>query len=140
MAEEAVELTRQTFENEANPYGEKWAALKYRSGRILQKTGGLKSSVHVATSGKRFTVKLGRSYGAFHQLGTRKMPRRAMLPYRGMPLGWKQAFNEVAEERIGRKIASAGARGGRIASRGGGAALAGLARRAIQRGFDAIDE
>lgn len=142
MAEEAVDLVKQTFENEADPYGAKWARLKYRSGRILQKTGGLKSSVNVATSGRGFTVSIARSYGAYHQTGTRRMPRRAMLPFRGMPLAWKSAFAEVAEERIGRKIASAGkgGSGGRIASRGSGAtALAGKASGIINKAFESIE-
>jgi phage gpG-like protein len=149
MAEEAVELTRQTFETETDPHGAKWAPLKLRTGRILQKTAGLKNSIHAKASGKRFTIGVGKSYASYPQRGTgiygprgqkirplrakalgpiggkffrsvKGSPRRAMIPYLGMPAKWASAFSEVAEERIGKRLVSTGGR-----SAGGGRSLVG---------------
>lgn len=89
MAEEAVELTRQTFEDEADPYGKPWAPLKLRSGRILAKTGGLKSSIHAKPTGKGFTIGVGKSYAGYHQQGTgiHGPKRKRIKPLRAKALG-----------------------------------------------------
>lgn len=178
MAEEAVELTRQTFEAEADPYGTKWAPLKLRTGKILQKSGGLKNSVHVKASGKRFTIGVGKAYAAYHQQGTglhgpkrqkirplrakalgpiqpgglffrsvKGSPRRPMIPYLSMPSAWSTAFAEVAEERIGKRLVSAGK--GRAATGSGrslvGNKLAGFKRSTsatalLRKAYNAISE
>jgi phage virion morphogenesis protein len=142
MAEEAVELTRQTFEKEADPYGKPWAKLKLRSGRILAKTGGLKGSVHAKATGKRFTIGMGKSYASYHQGGTglhgpkrqrikplrakalgpinpggkffrsvEGSPRRPMIPYKGLPESWAEAFQEIAGEQVIGKLKKSGKRG-----------------------------
>src|SRR5690606_37637300 len=172
MAEEAVELTRQTFEDEADPYGKPWAPLKLRSGRILAKTGGLKSSIHVKPHGKGFTIGVGKSYAGYHQQGTgihgpkrqrikplrakalgpinpggkffrsvKGSPRRAMLPYDGLPPTWTEAFKEVAGETIGKKLKTAGKKrkastGSGLNLRGGGSKALG---RAISKGFESLE-
>lgn len=142
MAEEAVDLTRQTFEDEKDPYGKPWAPLKLRSGRILAKTGGLKNSIHARQVGKGFTIGFGKAYGAYHQSGTglhgpkgqRIKPlrakalgpinpgkkffrstagaaRRPMIPYRGMPESWSEAFQGLAEDRVIGKLKGRKAKG-----------------------------
>lgn len=138
LAEEAVDLTKQSFERQADPYGKPWAGLKLRSGRILQKTGGLKGSINRKTTPRGFVISVGRTYGAYHQLGTglygrsrrrivpkrkkalgpiqpgnlffrsvKGSPRRAFLPYRGLPPEWGKAFKEVALERVSKPFKKA---------------------------------
>lgn len=98
VGEEAVELVREGFEKESDPYGSKWAALKYRSGRILQDTGRLRSSVHrQSATANRVSVGLSATYASFHQFGTRRMPRRAMLPTGRMPRSWSTRIRKAAQ-------------------------------------------
>lgn len=166
MAEEAIDLTKQTFENEADPYGVKWKPLVLRSGRTLQLSGGMKSSIHAARSGKGFTIGIAKAYAGFHQLGTgpikakrgkalgpmkpgglffrstKGVPRRPMIPFRGMPPKWSEAFQEVAEERIGAKLTKKRTGGSKRTAAGGGGgsrALAGLATKAVRKAVESLE-
>jgi phage gpG-like protein len=96
VAEEVIELVREGFDNQADPYGAGWAATQ-RGGRILADSGRLKSSWHRRSlTPQRVVVGSGVTYGRYHQSGTRRMPQRAMVPYRGMPAEWKARVAEVA--------------------------------------------
>lgn len=71
VAEEAIELIREGFSSETDPYGAKWAELKSRSGRILQDTGGMRNSFHrTSLSDTETTVGAGKDYARYHQDGT----------------------------------------------------------------------
>lgn len=97
VAEEVIELVREGFERESDPYGAKWAGLKSRSGRILQDTGGLRSSFHrKALSETSTTVGAGKSYARYHQDGTKRMPARKMVPDGDIPGEWRSRINEIA--------------------------------------------
>ncbi len=71
LSEEVVDLIKEGFAREKDPYGRKWAPLQLRDGRILADTGRLKNSFH-ATSVTRhgFRVAPSVTYAAFHQGGT----------------------------------------------------------------------
>ena len=97
VAEEVIELVREGFERESDPYGAKWASLKTRSGRILQDTGGLRSSFHRnQLSATQDTVGAGKDYARYHQSGTSRMPARKMVPDGDIPGEWRSRINEIA--------------------------------------------
>lgn len=71
LAEESIDLIKQGFEGSTDPYGKPWEALKLRSGRPLQKTGGLKASWYRKRADRAgFEIRSGKSYSVFHQSGT----------------------------------------------------------------------
>jgi phage gpG-like protein len=98
VAEEAIDLIREGFSKESDPYGTRWAPLKYRSGRILQDTGRLRNSWHRRSlSASRVVIGTAVTYAAYHQSGTRRMRQRAMVPFRGMPAPWRRQLIATAE-------------------------------------------
>jgi len=78
LAEETIELIREGFELERDPYGKRWAkhsklTKKIRpNGRILQgPTGNLRTAWHVKASSRQdFEVANAKRYAIFHQDGT----------------------------------------------------------------------
>lgn len=71
LSEETIELIRQGFAEETDPYGKPWAPLVLRSGRALSDTGGLRSSWHrTQLSAGGFSVASSKTYAAYHQNGT----------------------------------------------------------------------
>lgn len=101
MAEEALELVREGFESESDPDGRKWQALKYRSGKILQDTGRLRTGWHRKTvTGNGFTIGPAVKYATYHQHGTRRgLPARRMVPSnKRLPGKWKQRLTDTARE------------------------------------------
>jgi len=90
LAEETIELIRDGFESETDPYGNPWAPLKLRTGRILSDKGGLRSSWHQVSSSRRgFEVASGKLYAKWHQGGTGIYgPRKQrIVPKRSRALG-----------------------------------------------------
>lgn len=97
VGEEAIELIREGFDDEADPYGSRWASTQ-RGGKILQDTGRLRSSWHRRSlSSSQVVVGSGVKYGSYHQSGTRRMARRAMVPFRGTPGPWRKRLVSVAK-------------------------------------------
>ena len=71
LAEEAISLIRDGFQQSADPYGKAWAPLVIRAGRPLQDSGGLKASWHrTEADAGGFTVESGKQYAIYHQGGT----------------------------------------------------------------------
>lgn len=77
LALAADKLVQDGFRSETNPYGKPWQPLKYRSGKALQLTGGLRASVATVALGNGFRIDVTKSYGVFHQYGTTHRPKRA---------------------------------------------------------------
>jgi len=100
LAEETIELIREGFTREQEPSGKPWKPLKYRSGKILQDTGRLRSSWHRTRASKRgFTVASAVKYAPFHQTGTRRgLAARPMVPNKKLPLSWRNRYVETAQE------------------------------------------
>lgn len=100
VGEELIELVREGFERQADPYGAPWAPLKRRSGRILQDTGRLRM-FFVRQKGERM-VRVGTPafYGRFHQTGTKHMPARKMVPDGALPGAWSSRVNAIVERVI----------------------------------------
>jgi len=78
------------FRNEESPDGKKWAKLKKstvkskirKSGvvRKLQDTGNLKKSLNFRAGRDKVEIGYGVKYSVFHQLGTKVMAARKILP------------------------------------------------------------
>lgn len=123
IAEEAIELVKQGFEEERDPYGNAWAELQCRDGRILRDTGVMLQSLHVQEATEtQVTIAMGVWYAIVHQTGKTIVPRtakalrfmvrgkpvfaqrveipaRPFFPREGeLPDAWRRAFDEVATE------------------------------------------
>jgi phage gpG-like protein len=76
LQEETIELIREGFEKQRDPYDKAWAPHSpltrlRRTGRILEDTGGLKAAwFGKGVSDSGFEVANAKSYAIFHQAGT----------------------------------------------------------------------
>lgn len=95
LAEEAIELIREGFENDEAPDGTPWAPLRtvlagrpLRAGKILEKTGGLKGSWHRSFANRSgFGIASGKDYAKYHQGGTGVYgPKREPIKAKGRAL------------------------------------------------------
>ncbi len=73
----ALELVRDGFKAERDPYGHPWAPLQTRKGKILRKTGRLMASATVRQRPHGFAVLLTAAYARTHQRGAVIRPVRA---------------------------------------------------------------
>lgn len=100
------DLVRETFDRSRAPTGEAWKPLargpsKRRPGRRpLVRTGQLRAwASHGVVVGSRTTWDAP-SYGAFHQLGTVRIPARPFLPPGRLPLVWGLRLSRAAEDAL----------------------------------------
>lgn len=96
VAEEFINLIKDGFRAEANPYGYGWKPKLRNDGKTLSgKTSRLKTGWHVSRVSKlTFVISPSVNYAKFHQHGTRFLPIRMMVPTRarGLPAKyWKAA-------------------------------------------------
>lgn len=70
LAEETIELVRECFETSTDPYGDRWAPLKIRSGQPLRDTGGMQVWHKRNLSKTGFEVFSPKMYAIYHQRGT----------------------------------------------------------------------
>lgn len=108
VGETTIDLIQQGFDDEKNPYGEPWAPLKAREGRILRDRGLLYRNWHWAVTGGGVEVSSGQEYASFHQDGTKKMVARKMVPDPGqeLPRHWAEELDAALEEGIAQAIAA----------------------------------
>lgn len=100
VGEELIELIREGFDRQADPYGSPWAPT-VRGGRILRDRGHLSSSWHRKTlSSSQVVVGPGVEYARYHQTGTRRMPARKMVPDSGLPAGWERRVVKIAKAAL----------------------------------------
>lgn len=85
---ELVSNADRRFETKTDPAGNPWAPwsprtahLRAKQGRgtLLELTRLMRASLNFEADRDGVAYGLGRSYGPFHETGTRKMPRRGML-------------------------------------------------------------
>jgi phage gpG-like protein len=101
------EVIEAQFANEQDPYGRPWTPLKpstvKRKGgdtRILRETDRMLDSLQIKPmSGAGLSITLDPPYAAFHQVGTKDMPARPILPRAGLPDTWRRALAD-AEDRV----------------------------------------
>jgi phage gpG-like protein len=123
MAEETVDLVKDGFDKESDPYGKKWKATA-RGGEILSDTGALKGGIKVKSATKsKFVITASVDYASVHQGGmtirakTAKgmrfkiggkwvsvkevtIPARPFFPDGKMPSAWMDVFEEKAETML----------------------------------------
>ncbi len=99
-------LIRETFDRSRAPSGQAWAPLKRgpsrkRPGRRpLVKTGNLRAlASHGVIVGSTSVWSTSR-IGAFHQLGTSRIPARPFLPPGRLPLTWGLRLSHAAESTL----------------------------------------
>ena len=97
------DLIRETFDRSREPSGQAWKPLargpsRKRPGRRpLVKTGNLRSlASHGVIVGNTSVWKTSR-IGAFHQLGTVRIPARPFLPPGRLPLTWGLRLGHAAD-------------------------------------------
>lgn len=113
MGEETQRLYKRDFDKQVDPYGKPWAPSfdvaseqynrkKRFTQKTLIKTGYLRASGEVEvvnSTGFRFRVYA--PYGQFHQTGTRRIPRRMIVPSSALGLGtWGAPLNRIAVQAI----------------------------------------
>jgi len=119
VAEEALDLVKEGFAKQTDPYGDRWQDKKVDDGRsiLVGKTVQLKKWQIVKKSNGKWTLSpspTAGDYAAAHQdprpraaWGGKKLPRRMMIPSkaRGMPPAWskrmEEAMNDVFEAHFG---------------------------------------
>ena len=138
MAEEALELVAEGFEQQRDPYGRPWKDKKRPDGRLILtgRTGRLRRGWHLVSSGKDgFSIAPSVNYAVHHQFGAprARIPARMMVPSKrlGLPPRWRAAFESVVEEQLSAHFAQGGRR---ARARNGGvgfvkAKIAGVKRR-----------
>lgn len=98
------ELIQQEFDSGADPYGSNWEPLApstLAAGRFpppLTDSGDLRNVSVEPTSGAGLAITLGADYGAFHQVGTSRMPARPVLPVHGLPDTWRRAIADEVDD------------------------------------------
>jgi phage gpG-like protein len=71
MAEAALDLVKEGFSQQSDPWGTKWAPLKLRSGRIGRDSGGMLQSLHVSERSRSgFTLAFTKHYAKYFHGGT----------------------------------------------------------------------
>lgn len=110
-AEGIQRLIDAEFTEGHDPYGNPWAALeqatldKGRSPPPLTDSGALAGGTEVTPMrGKGLQIVVGESYGAFHQVGTRHMVARPILPTSGLPAEWKGAIDDAMTRAFAKSL------------------------------------
>lgn len=71
LGEEARTQVANGFAAERDPYGQPWAPLKRRKGKILRDTGRMAASVAVEPAASGFQLEITAAYAPHHQYGTK---------------------------------------------------------------------
>lgn len=102
------ELVLEGFRREADPYGVPWRPTR-RPNPILQDTFALRNGIVWRADSRGVLVQTtgqANAYAAYHQRGTRKLPRRKFMPGVGeLPPAYEQRlrndFGEYLRQRYG---------------------------------------
>ncbi len=100
LAEEALELVAQGFQDQADPAGRDWKQKKIDDGRsiLVGRTARLRRGWHrKRASARGFTIGPAVDYAKYHQGGTSRMVARKMVPDGTLPSKWKQALEGIAQ-------------------------------------------
>lgn len=106
--------TDDLFRGQKDPYGNKWERLapstierKRKTGginKILQDRGHMRATTSSKSTSKRFIHGFNDSKAIYHDLGTRKMPKRQLLPdeSRGLPRASSDELERLAQRFVSR--------------------------------------
>jgi hypothetical protein len=109
QSEEALNLIKEGFDNQRDPYGKRWKKRKRETKKTLGRkvlsgeTSRLKDFAPKEISSKGFRVSATVDYASPHQKPRQgKRPQRMMVPSngRGFPSAWRRPMNEAAEDAI----------------------------------------
>jgi phage gpG-like protein len=101
LATEAARLADESYGRRQDPHGGAWAPRKGGGGHpLLEKSGRLRGSLRGVALARGFRLTFGAAYGVYHQNGTSRMSRRAILPYRGLPGAWRSALGALLVKRL----------------------------------------
>ena len=112
IARRAAEELQDTIDvqtaSETDPYGRPWAALapatierKRGDERILRRTDKMLDELKVAPmSGAGLSISTDAPYSAFHQVGTKNMPARKILPDSALPASWNAALTRASRDEF----------------------------------------
>lgn len=110
VAEEALDLVKEGFAKQTDPYGDRWKEKKVDDGRsiLVGKTTRLRLGWHTVKKGNgKWTVAPSVEYAAAHQdpqprarWGGKKLPQRMMIPSRkrGLPPEWQKRMDEAMSD------------------------------------------
>lgn len=109
-------VLREQHGAEVDPYGQPWAPLlpqtvKRKGGdtRILKRSDVMLDELSIRPSaGAGLTLTFGAAYAAFHQLGTKDMVPRRLLPLAAMPAAWGDAIKRALDARFAKWGQTAG--------------------------------
>jgi phage gpG-like protein len=110
----AIKLLADEFRGSKDPYGTPWKPLKRRAGKPLLDTGRLRAAAVGQTAGQAsgavVRVVIPVEYASYHQDGTRRIPRRQIVPDRAGGLGpvWTLAFRKEIELAVRQAMAPGG--------------------------------
>jgi len=120
MAEELLQLTFERFRAETDPYGKRWKAKKRSDGRkvLSGKTSRLKDGWHIVRADRHgWLIAPSVDYALPHQTGSlkgrgkkKRLARRAMVPYKGLPRAYRIALEESAQDALLVVFTGSGAR------------------------------
>lgn len=79
LGNDLAELSRQTFDESRDPYGEPWTPLKVRQGQPLRDTGRLMAAITHEATNQYANIGTNTVYARIHQIGGTIKPKKA--PY-----------------------------------------------------------
>lgn len=100
----SIELIEQGISRQVDPYGSSWrerrAGKNRGRGPVLR--GLIGTFSHSMRGRLRVLVQSSDTHAALHQHGTKRLPRRLLVPLaeRGLPKRWAQAFQEIAHRQF----------------------------------------
>jgi len=109
VAPEINRLIQKQFSEGKDPYGRAWAPLKASTLKTGRKPPPLTDTRKMRDGTKVYVIRanyaglrivVGEPYGYFHQVGTKNMKARPILPQYGIPAAWKRALDESARRVV----------------------------------------
>lgn len=99
MAEETLNLIKDGFREERDPFGRRWKKKQRSDGRkvLSGETSRLKNWVVRFTNKTKFRVGASVAYSVFHQHGTKTTVPRRMVPSMQLPAKWESTYRELVE-------------------------------------------
>lgn len=109
VAPEINRLIQKQFDEGKDPYGRAWAPLKKSTLDMGRRPPPLTDTRKMRDGTKVYVLRanyaglrivVGEPYGYFHQVGTKNMKARKILPDAGIPADWKRAFDDSARRVV----------------------------------------
>ncbi len=104
----AVVVEQEAEAREVDPYERPWKPLaastvrtKRGDTRILRDTGKMLDELEIRPmSGAGLSLTFGAPQSAFHQIGTKNMPARPLIPTGPLPRSWSEAIEQAIDAEL----------------------------------------